>query len=233
MYPGFDHCDFVRIDVGFSSANSCSVVRSVLWLFRDSFPVGSEILHWVSYGRIYLCVVPTCLQQSNAGVIRAHLCVLLHRSQRRHHQELIPLLRTPPWENCPNSRCRHHPSAHALADNISCGFLHLVLYMARIVIFRWDRANCVLHTQRGAGTGLGCSGCSHHNTPRFPILLFLQSCDQRSALLLVAWPECVTLGQLPPSHGQCTSTHFRYHLMWYHPALSSSPSSSSAPVLCF
>lgn len=45
MNPGFDHCDFLKVDVGSSSAKSHSVVWFVLWVFRNSFAVGSEILH--------------------------------------------------------------------------------------------------------------------------------------------------------------------------------------------
>lgn len=136
-YPGFDHCDFLGVDVGSSSAKSPSVVLFILWVFRNSLTVCSEIVHSVRHSYLCVCAVPAHLQQSQeqessapTGVCPAPAlqAVLLH--------EAIPLLQTPPWENCRNCQCRHHPSAHALADKILCGFLHLVLYVERIVIFR-------------------------------------------------------------------------------------------------
>lgn len=174
----------------------------------------SEIVHSVRHRHICICAVPARLQQSQeqessatTGVCPASAlqAVLMH--------EVIPLLRTPPWENCRNCQCRHHPSAHALADKILCGFLHLVLYVERIVIFRWDRANCIQNKLKGAGIGEGVWAVltSEHSPLSHARGLHLRDC--RSVLVLVARPEHVRFGKLSPSLGQCTYIWVRWNSM--------------------
>lgn len=76
------------------------VVLFILWVFRNSLTVCSEIVHSVRHSHLCVCAVPAHLQQSQeqessaaAGVRPAPAlqAVLLH--------EAIPLLRAPPWEN--------------------------------------------------------------------------------------------------------------------------------------
>lgn len=138
-------CIWALITVIFLELTLNPPLQSLILLFGLFYGFQKFLYRWfrnttLNQAQAYLplcCPNLLAAELSNAGVIRNHLCLsCIINSKQCYQQKVIPPMLTPPWENCLNCQCRHHPSAHALADKILCGFLHFILYMERIVIFR-------------------------------------------------------------------------------------------------